>query len=305
MGSQKSINVSEVDCVFISYDEPNAELNWADLSDKCMWAKRVHGVKGSDECHKAAAELSDTEWFITVDADNIVNASFFDQVIEVPEFTQAMSWPGMNCVNGLRYGNGSLKMWRKNFVLNMKTHEQSTDSRGQVDFCWEQGYRPMVKSFSTSVINTTPYQAWRAGFREGVKMSLVDGVLPVNPSPDKMFWHNLHRLKVWSSIGSHVDNGIWAILGARQGCYMANCTDWNYIDVRDFDKLEVIWNTVKDKDAHDQVAKYGADLASQFSLAVPLLDKITSEFTFNIISNQYQQMVEQAEWIDKRNKLNV
>lgn len=303
MGGKTQLNIAEIDCVFISYDEPNAEYNWADLSGHCMWAKRVHGVKGSDECHKAAAKLSDTEWFVTVDGDNIVNPKFFDQVIDLPEKAQALSWPGLNSVNGLRYGNGSLKVWRKEFVLNMKTHESASKENGQVDFCWEEGYRPMVKSFSTSFINASPLQAWRAGFREGVKMSLVNGVRPADPKPTNMFWHNLQRLKVWMSVGSHVSNGLWAMLGARHGCYMTNCTDWNYVDVRDFEKLAEIWETVKNKDVEAEVLKYGELLKNEFALDVPLLDKVTSAFTFEIIDNQFRQMIEQAEWVEKRNNV--
>ena len=72
------IPVTEIDIVFISYDEPNAEQNYADLLDKCPWAKRSHGVWGSDAAHKAAAALSETDRFITVDADNIVREDFFN-----------------------------------------------------------------------------------------------------------------------------------------------------------------------------------------------------------------------------------
>jgi hypothetical protein len=303
MGGQTQLNISEIDCIFISYDEPNAEYNWADLSANCMWAKRVHGVKGSDECHKAAARLSDTEWFITVDGDNIVNPKFFEQIIEVPANTQAMSWPGLNSVNGLRYGNGSLKVWRKDFVLNMKTHESANDEKGQVDFCWEEGYRPMIKSYSTSFINASPFQAWRAGFREGVKMSLVNGVLPKDSKPDNMFWHNLQRLKVWMSVGVHVNNGAWAMLGARHGCYKTNCTDWNHVDVRDFEKLSEIWNEVKNSNVADALVHYGQLLKDNFALSVPILDNVTSAFTYEIIDNQFRQMIEQTEWIEKRNNV--
>ena len=138
------LNLSEVDCIFISYDEPNAEKNWIDLEEKCFWAQRVHGVKGSDECHKTAANLSNSDWFITVDADNIVDPKFFELTLDLDTFpeTVAFSWPGLNIVNGLRYGNGSLKLWRKDYVLGMKTHEAADDDSGQVDFCWEDRYRP-------------------------------------------------------------------------------------------------------------------------------------------------------------------
>ncbi len=49
------IKVIDQDIVFLSYDEPNAEKNYADLCSKLPWAKRVHGVHGSDEALKACA----------------------------------------------------------------------------------------------------------------------------------------------------------------------------------------------------------------------------------------------------------
>ena len=297
------INLSEIDCVFISYDEPNAEKNWIDLEEKCFWAQRVHGVKGSDECHKAAANLSNSEWFITVDADNIVDPKFFEQNIEVPSFTQAVSWPGLNIVNGLRYGNGSLKMWRKDFVLNMKTHEAADQDSGQVDFCWEEGYLPLVDSYSKTYINASPFQAWRAGFREGVKMSLVDGVLPAERKVTNLFWHNIHRLKIWMSVGAHVEHGVWAMLGARHGCYKTNCTDWNHVNVRDFDKLKDIWEEVANADVLDAIVLYGNLLDKEFGLKIPVLDPVTSGFVSYICDNQYQQVVEQIKWTAGR--LNV
>jgi hypothetical protein len=73
-----TLKVIDCDIVYLSYDEPNAEKNYADLLKKVPWAKRVHGVEGSDAAHKTCARLSDTEYFITVDADNIVDPKFFD-----------------------------------------------------------------------------------------------------------------------------------------------------------------------------------------------------------------------------------
>lgn len=291
-----TLNISELDCIFISYDEPNAEKNWADLSNKCMWAKRVHGVKGSDECHKAAAKLSETDWFITVDADNIVDTKFFDQIIKLPNSADACSWPGLNVINGLRYGNGSLKLWRKQFVLDMKTHESAQVDKNAVDFCWELGYIPMVDSYSVTYPNASPFQAWRAGFREGVKMSLVNGTLPDRKDINKLHWHNLHRLKTWMNVGAHADNGLWSILGARHGCYKTNCTDWNYVDVRDFDKLKDIWREVSTGDVTDSIHEYGALLQKELGLQTILLDPVTSEFMVQTFDDQYKQVKEQIVW---------
>jgi len=232
------MRTKDLDFIFISYDEPNAEENWARLKDQVPWAKRVHGVKGSDAAHKEAAKLSDTEWFVGVDGDNIVYPQFLKLDIQEQDDIQCYSWCGKNSVNGLMYGNGGLKIWNKKFALDMKTHESNGDS---IEFCWEQGYRNFPEAFSDSVINKTPYQAWRAGFREGVKMVTVRGELPPKDKiKTKIYWHNLHRLKVWGTVGRHIVNGNYAMLGARMGTVFA-FSDWNHVNVRDFDELEKIY----------------------------------------------------------------
>ena len=246
------MKIVEFDIVFLSSDEPNADVHYADLLTKAPWAKRVHAVKGSDAAHKAAANLSDTEWFITVDADNIVHTEFFDLDLDMSDpKIQVYGWCGRNSVNGLRYGNGGLKIWKKEFVLNMRTHEASDSDRGQVDFCWEEGYRNFPRVYSDSIITGSPFQAWRAGFREGVKMTLLDGVrVPPQEIKERIWWHNIHRLRMWSTIGAHEEHGLYAILGARMGTWMTNCTDWNYIDVRDF---EILRNMYEQNIDHDNI----------------------------------------------------
>ena len=259
----------EFDIVFLSYDEPNADLHYADLLSKAPWAKRVHGVKGSDHAHKAAANLSDTEWFITVDADNIVDTEFFNLDLDMTDpKIQVYGWCGRNSINGLRYGNGGLKIWRKDFVLNMRTHENSDSERGQVDFCWEEGYRNFPRVYSDSVITGSPFQAWRAGFREGVKMTLVDGIkVPAMEIKERVWWHNIHRLRMWSTVGAHEENGLYAILGARMGTWMTNCTEWNYIDVRDF---EILRDMYEQNINHDTIEQDIVDLGEKIKINLGL-----------------------------------
>jgi hypothetical protein len=279
------MKIVEFDVVFLSYDEPNADLHYADLCTKVPWAKRVHGIKGSDAAHKAAAELSETEWFVTVDADNIVNQDFFNLDLDMNDpRIQVYGWCGRNSINGLRYGNGGLKIWKKPFVLNMQTHEASTSDRAQVDFCWEDGYRNFPKVFSDSIITGSPFQAWRAGFREGVKMTLLDGVkVPPQEIKERVWWHNIHRLRMWSTVGMHEDNGKYAILGARMGTWMTNCTDWNYVDVRDF---ELLRNIYEQKVNHSTVESDAQELAvkikHQLGFDWPWLEAAQSKYTFDL-----------------------
>jgi hypothetical protein len=245
--------LTELSVIYISYDESNCEENWNDLQVKVPWAQRVHGVKGSDNAHKAAANLSETERFISIDADNIVNPQFFDMSLDFDHDKfkgKAISWASQNYINGLEYGNGGIKCWPKEYVLNMNTHEnaKSDDIRNQVEFCWEDSYVQMANQYSVTCPNGSPGQAFRAGFREGVKMSLSQG-LKVNSNNFKTsIWiGNYKRLITWCSVGADVENGLWAIYGARLGCYMTNLTDWDYINVRDFDYLNHLFNQQKVK----------------------------------------------------------
>lgn len=279
------MKIVEFDVVFLSYDEPNADLHYADLCAKAPWAKRVHGVKGSDHAHKAAANLSETEWFITVDADNIVDASFFNLDLDMADPNiEVYGWCGRNNINGLRYGNGGIKIWKKSFVLNMRTHEAAESDRAQVDFCWEQGYRNFPKVYSNSIITGSPFQAWRAGFREGVKMTLLDGVrVPPQEIKERIWWHNIHRLRMWSTVGAHEENGLYAIYGARLGTWMTNCTNWDYVDVRDF---EILKNIYKENVLHgsleNDIKDLGVKLKTHLGLDYPYLDEAQSKYTIEL-----------------------
>jgi hypothetical protein len=275
----------ELDIVFLSYDEPNADQHYADLCNKVPWAKRVHGVKGSDAAHKAAAELSETDWVITVDADNIVDNRFFNLGFDPDnKDIQVYSWLARNRINGLLYGNGGLKIWRKDFILNMKSHEASDNDRAQVDFCWEDGYKQFAECYSETVITGSPFQAWRAGFREGVKMTLLDGVrIPADEIRERVWWHNLHRLKVWSTVGAHEENGLYAVYGARLGQWMTNCIDWNYVDVRDFEILKNIYNeNVNHNTLEDDIRHLGEQIKRGMGFDYPYLNAAQSKYTLDL-----------------------
>src|SRR6056300_1747051 len=99
--------VIDHDIIYLSYDEPNAEKNYADLVSKVPWAKRVHGVKGSDAAHKECARISETDRFITVDGDNTVKEDFLNQELSFINNKDmekcVVSWVGKNTINGLMY----------------------------------------------------------------------------------------------------------------------------------------------------------------------------------------------------------
>ena len=274
---KKIYNISDFDVVYISYDEPNAEKNWADLLSKCPWAKRVHGVKGFDAAHNAAGEASDTHRLVTVDGDNIVHAEFFNQTIEIDEEEQGdfvFSWCGHNVINSLAYGNGGLKLWPKHIIQNMKSHENSEDDAHAVDFCWMLTYFQMADTYSDVCINETAEQAYRGGFREGVKMSLDRGELPPkNRFLEANHIKNLQRLSIWCSVGADIEYGDWALLGAREAVALVNLDEWDHTQIADYDFMQTF--------VKSQLEKYN-DKKSRDERFKHLGDRIRNELHFRI-----------------------
>ena len=124
----KSIDIADLDCIYLSYDEPQREEFWIKIQNSVPWARRVDGVKGSDAAHKAAAELSATDRFILIDGDNIPSAGFFNLCLEFPDESwenAVFRWRARNHVNGLMYGNGGISSWTREFAMNMRTHENT------------------------------------------------------------------------------------------------------------------------------------------------------------------------------------
>jgi hypothetical protein len=284
------LNLYEIDTIFISYDEPNADRNYAELVKTIPWAKRVHGVKGSDNAHKAAANLSETERFITVDADNIVDPKFFNYTIELTDTNSdcVFSWTGKNSVNGLAYGNGGLKCWTKKFVLDMKTHENSDndDPRSLIEFCFDEKYIQINDIYSVSHINGSPIQAFRSGFREGVKMSLNEGSRwPIYDFKRKIYQKNYHRLLIWMNVGADVKNGLWAMYGARLGCYMTMLTDWDHVNVRDFEYINNLWESFDDDVLVQKIEELGSKLQHELDIPTGMLAPQQSEFFKEVYQN--------------------
>jgi hypothetical protein len=277
------IDIADLDCIYLSYDEPQKEEFWVRIQNMVPWAKRVDGVKGSDAAHKAAADASDTERFILIDGDNLPDEKFFNLTLEYynEEWEQAVyRWRARNHVNGLMYGNGGISSWTRNFVWNMKTHEH-TDGRDEtvVEFCFDPLYWPMHDCYSTTYPNGSPFHAWRAGFREGVKMCLDRGRKPsVSEFKNRVHSRNLDHLTIWQNVGLDAEQGAWAIAGARMGTYKTMLTDWDFREVQWFDSLQTIWEPLLSTDPAELIVQYGESLKTQLDLPMAIMEAPQSKF---------------------------
>lgn len=280
----KTFTLRDLDIFFISYDEPNAEANWQHLYSIAKTAKRFHGVTGFDKAHKLCAQASTTQRFVIVDGDNWINEPVLKYNIDDTGYENVcFSFKSKNAINGLEYGNGGIKVWDKDTLLQSNTHEQSDTT----DFCWDIPYYQIDVMSGTTVQNNTPYQAWRAGYREGVKMTYVNGVPPDNwATHRKDIWRgNLSKLSIWCAVGRDVENGIWAMLGARHGlCDMLDKTIKN-TDINNYAWFADKWNSIKDCNLELTVAQFAARLKSLYDFAIPELDSDLSIWFKNTYMN--------------------
>jgi len=275
------IDIADLDCVFLTYDEPRKEEFWIQISNMVPWAKRVDGVKGSDAAHKAAADASDTDRFVLIDGDNIPEPEFFNLQLELTDANRdcVFRWRARNIVNGLMYGNGGMSCWTRDFIYNMRTHENSDGTaENDVEFCFYPNYWAMADCYSTTHPNGTAFQAWRAGFREGVKMCLDRGARPnLQEFESKVNNRNYDHLCIWQTVGADVENGFWAIYGARLGTYMTMLGNWDYKQVQNFDALAALWEEFKDHGA-DECRDIGEKLRMRLSLPIVDMDADESRF---------------------------
>jgi len=287
------VDVADLDCVYLTYDEPRREEFWVQIQNLVPWAKRVDGVKGSDAAHKACADISDTDRFVLIDGDNIPDSSFFNLQLELTDTNRdcVFRWRARNSINGLMYGNGGMSSWTKEFVYAMRTHE-ATDGQAEndVEFCFYPRYWAMHDCYSTTYPDATPFQAWRAGFREGVKMSLDRGVRPsLSEFESRVNNRNYDNLCIWQSVGADNENGAWAIMGARHGTYKTMLTDWDYTEVQSFDALQAIWDKeVRDADVVDEAHSYGDHLRRRLGLSIVDMDPAESRFFKHHYMSQYK-----------------
>ena len=221
------------DIVFLSYREPHAEAHWELLKGRFPRAKHVAGVSGIVAAHHAAATRSNTSYFWVVDADNVVDEDF-DFTFKWgrrDHITDRVSvWRARNNANGLVYGYGGVKLLPRQAVLDVPT--TVTDFTTSIS----EHFHVMDEAVSTTIINPSPFDAWKAGFRECVKLS--SGI--ILRSSDK----NEERLKTWmTTIKPQVQYGEFVMRGAADGAQygrehagdpemLAKINDWEWLNDR-------------------------------------------------------------------------
>jgi hypothetical protein len=154
------------DKIFLSYNEPNAIVNFDHVRKIIPDVKHIHGIKGVFNAHKAAAQISNTEWFWVIDGDNYLLDTFDFTIPKNIRYEP----PGVfvfacrNSAIEMTYGNGGIKLMHKSlFDMDVDQYVDLTTSF--------ENFTYIDTIASETHIDSDEYNAWRAAFRECTKLS--------------------------------------------------------------------------------------------------------------------------------------
>jgi hypothetical protein len=110
-------------------------------------------------------------------------------------------------------------------------------------------------------------------------MSLDRGARPtINDFKETVASRNLDNLTVWHNIGADVENGMWAIYGARLGTYMTMLTEWDHANVQWFDNYTVLWEEHEHRDPATEAELLGMPLQDKLGLPMCVHSPEQSKF---------------------------
>jgi hypothetical protein len=213
------------DIVFISYQEPSADENYATLKLRFPMAKRVHGIKGIHQAHIKAAKKCFTKMFWIVDADAIIMDDFnFDYVVPDHQLDHVHVWRSRNPINHLEYGYGGVKLFPRKLTIDMDTNKPDMTTSISSKFIAVDAVA------NITAFNTSPFEAWRSAFRECAKLSSKSIARQNNEETEE-------RLAVWRSKGRDQTYGKYAIAGANAGREFGLSDNADLKLINDFDWL--------------------------------------------------------------------
>lgn len=177
-----------LDIFFLSYDEPNADKNFELLKSRFPHARRIHGIKGIGNAHRAAAKKANTSNFYVVDADAEILSSFhflFKPNEHDKHYVHV--WYAFNPAIDQSYGYGGVKMFNKKMFSGK---EKGLDFTSTIS---ENGLKIHEEVACITHFNSDHLRAFRGAFREAVKLSLT-----INNSTDSAIVKEAkERLKLW------------------------------------------------------------------------------------------------------------
>jgi hypothetical protein len=207
------IKDNDLDIIYISNGEPD-EQKWYDHTMKVSnrTVKWIKGVDGRANAYKAAANASETPWFLTVFAKLEVDKEF--PWSWQPDYFQEPKhyiFNSKNPINGLEYGHMGMIAYNKKLVLETEEHG--------LDFTLSKPHEVVPILSGVARYNQNAWMTWRTAFREVIKLKHFSNLKP-NVDTD-------YRLKKWLTVANG-DFAEWSILGSKDAVEYYNDVNGDY-----------------------------------------------------------------------------
>ena len=199
-------NKKQPDIVYLTYNENNAEDNFENLLKKYPNLKRLHRVKGLSRAFRNVAEMVESSYYVLIDGDNLVLDEFDLYSVTPPLPNEMHFYMTRNPVNDLVYGYGGIKSCpTENF---RRIQNDKIDPIASGGILKTRGIKEIA---SITNFNTSPFNAWKAGFREVVML--------LNQDPElKMDYEKIQaKIEIWKTKGKDRPVGKFTIAGAKDG----------------------------------------------------------------------------------------
>ena len=163
------------DIVFIHNNEPQHEENFQALlsvvEGKPNRVKVIAGVQGRNQAYKAAADISDTEYFYAVFAKIKTDPSFgFDFVPDTLKSPRHYIFDCYDPVIDYTYGHQAIILYNKKMVLE--------NTGTGLDFTLSQQHDHVKLLSAETTFYQDPLVAYRTAFREVVKLLYAQKICP-------------------------------------------------------------------------------------------------------------------------------
>ena len=200
-----SYHDTDFEIFMISFNEAEADGNFAKLRERFPDAKHVKNIEGIGNAHREVGNQATTEMVYVVDADaDIMEHFMFDFVPPIANRgNTTYVWSARNPINDLEYGYGGVKLFPRAQLITLG-HELPDFTTGVAH------YQPVADVSNITRFNKDPYRTWRSAFRECVKLASR-----INPNQKDEETEN--RLQAWTTIDNGARFGRYCIKGALEG----------------------------------------------------------------------------------------
>ena len=257
----KPISKPHLDVVFMSYNEKDADKHYDLLKKRIPSAKRINGVKGMLNAYNACREIAETPYYFIVEGDSVICKDFNfslpkEWIASIATLTReelshdyvrakhCITWKSLNPVNGELFHHSPIGLvfksknpynWKNKINYSMPNNYNEDDtfnSNITTGLSTDASvFRDCNSKFrlsnmaSIDFFNSSPYDAWKAGFRVGTK--LTNRILNKLKIESSDFYEE--RLNHWATVGYEQKNGKYCIEGVTFGIKCAKISD-NWVE---------------------------------------------------------------------------